>query len=395
MTEQNTKVRTPLFPTYSEVHKLLPLWQGVTQGAVRGMISAIHDQTGTPKDPVDWSNPDAWIPERLSGEPASLAKRIWEQSERTVNPRHIYGSYLFVNTFRLLQADQNDVYGLTDRGEAFLQGDTKIIRELDEAEGIPDLLAILATKPQARRADLIKEWGEFLHENSTYGTPSTIKDTLRRQLVNLVERGYVERDGNSYRITKDGIAYAAVAPSHGVDPRRTVLQAVRAYNDDKRAQLRELLSKVPPYNFEHLARDLLESMGYEDVTVTKQSGDRGVDVIATVQFRITTVTEVVQVKRYQGNLNRTVIDQLRGVLPFHNAIRGTIITTGGFSKGLVEVATFAGAAPITLINGDKLIDLLLEHEIGVHKRSLDLHEINTDYFETSEEPVDLIVPVVE
>ena len=38
-------------------------------------------------------------------------------------------------------------------------------------------------------------------------------------------------------------------------------------------------------------------MGYEDVTVTQQSGNKGVDVVATVQFGITTVTEVVQVKR--------------------------------------------------------------------------------------------------
>ncbi len=117
-----------------------------------------------------------------------------------------------------------------------------------------------------------------------------------------------------------------------------------------------------PYRFEQLVRELLEAMGYEDVTVTKQSGDKGVDVVATVQFGITTVTEVVQVKRQKDSIGRPILDQLRGALPFHEAIRGTIITLGNFSKGCTEAALFPGAAPVGLINGEKLLELLVEHE---------------------------------
>jgi restriction system protein len=35
-----------------------------------------------------------------------------------------------------------------------------------------------------------------------------------------------------------------------------------------------------------------------------------------------------------------------------------------------------GAAPITLINGDTLIDLLIQHEIGVKKKTLDYYELD-------------------
>lgn len=57
-----------------------------------------------------------------------------------------------------------------------------------------------------------------------------------------------------------------------------------------------------PYKFEQLVGQLLEAMGYEQVEVTKASGDKGVDVIGQVQVGITTITEVVQVKRMQNTI---------------------------------------------------------------------------------------------
>ena len=58
MSEENFKVRTPWFRPYSDVRMLLTLLQGVSKAAVRSMISALDEQTGTPQNPVDWSDPD-------------------------------------------------------------------------------------------------------------------------------------------------------------------------------------------------------------------------------------------------------------------------------------------------------------------------------------------------
>ncbi|PID59905.1 MAG: hypothetical protein CSB44_12145 [Gammaproteobacteria bacterium] len=53
-----------------------------------------------------------------------------------------------------------------------------------------------------------------------------------------------------------------------------------------------------------------------------------------------------------------------GIVDF-NVVRGTIFATSRLSKG-IEEATFAeGAAPIALIDGNKLIELLIKHGIGV------------------------------
>src|SRR5262249_3418601 len=154
-----------------------------------------------------------------------------------------------------------------------------------------------------KRGDLLNEWGDFLRAHSKFGTERTIQDTLRRRLVNLVERGLVLRTGNSYQVSQEGLAYITDS-SHlesaeillDVNPKREVLLAVEAFNEKKREELRQHLRTMNPYRFEGLIRDLLEAMGYEDVTVTKASGDYGVDVVATVQFGITTITEVIQVK---------------------------------------------------------------------------------------------------
>lgn len=375
----NHKVRTPLFPLYSWVRATMRVLEGVAKSDVTRLIQSIWQQTGTPQNPVDWSEPDKWIPERLKGEDARLATRIWNDTQHLVNPRHMYGAYLFFNGFDLLVPDADGLYRPSDEGKAFLADDPDTVQALDEAEGLLKLLSILATKTQAKRGDLLPEWAEYLQEHSKFSTPGTFKDTLSRRLANLVERGLIEREGNRYTITDAGLQYAEKSLPEGDDPKRAVLRAVNQHNGQQREALRELLANMPPYQFEHLIGDLMEAMGYEDVTVTKQSGDKGVDVVATVQFGITTVREVVQVKRHGGKatIQRQIIDQLRGALPYHQAIRGTLITLGKISKGATDAALFPGAAPITLIDGEKLLDLLIEHGIGIKKRPVELWEVDT------------------
>lgn len=382
MSERETKVRTPLFPLYSWVRALMPIFNGQKKSDVTHLIQAIWEQTGTPQNPVDWTEPDKWIEERLHDNHAKLARRIWEDSGHLVNPRHIYGAYLFINGFNLLNIKHDGAYEISDVGHAFLKSESATLQALDDAEGLLKLLAILATKKQAKRGDLLPEWTEYLQEYSKFTTPSTFKDTLSRRMTNLVERNLVAREGNTYDITDAGLKYLnRVAPAE-IDSKRDVLLAMDQYNKIQREALREALSSMHPYQFEHLIRELLEAIGYEDVTVTKESGDKGVDVVATVQFGITTITEVVQVKRTpRSSIGRPILDQLRGALPYHHAIRGTLITLGTVSQGAKDAALFPGAAPITLIDGEKLLDMLFEHEVGIKRREITMFEVDVGYFE--------------
>jgi restriction system protein len=270
----------------------------------------------------------------------------------------------------------------TSRGQRFLGGEAAIERVLDEQEGLGTILTILAPKGRAKRADLLPEWSDYLDTYSRYGSTTSQKGTLRERLVNLIDRDLVERVGQMYTITEAGQEYAAsFAQEEGGDPKQELQEALKDYNDAQRAALRERLATMDPVHFEELVRDLLEAMGYEDVEVTKQSGDKGVDVVGDVQLGITEIKEVVQVKRTKSPIGRPVLDQLRGALPYHEAIRGTIIALGGFTSGCEKGALHTGAAPITLIDGDRLIDLLIEHEIGIQKKPAVMYEVDERYFE--------------
>jgi restriction system protein len=227
--------------------------------------------------------------------------------------------------------DQIDgVYTLGQRGKLFLSKDEKLLRELDAAEGIPKVLSLVAERSPCRRADILPTWSDYLKAVSVFTTTATFKDTLRRRLVNLVERGLIGREGNSYVISEAGLNWlkgfsdsaeknqTSTVPSKKLT---TVIEAARAYNEEQLNSFRARLMALEPTQFEHFVKEILEEMDYEDVRVTKESGDKGVDVIARFQFGITEIVEVVQVKRTDGTISRPKIDELRGALSYHNAIR--------------------------------------------------------------------------
>ena len=343
------------------------------------MQKAIKDQR-TPQKPLDWRNPDQWIEERLEGENREIAKRIWKYK---VNPRYIQGALWVVKHYRLIEIDEDGNISLSEKGKRFLDGDQRIYYEMDQTQGIFEILSILGTKDRVQRKEILPEWEDFLMKYTNYSQSTAVKDTLRRRLVNLEERGYVLREGFYMQITELGIHYLnQVNPvmKQEEDSKKELLRSLENYNEIQRQLLKRRLLRISPYHFERLIKDLLEAMGYENVEVTKASGDHGVDVIASIQFGITTIKEVIQVKRTQGSVGRPVLDQLRGALHYFGALRGTIITTGTFTKQCKAKALFPGAAPIGLIDGERLLDLMFQHDVGVKKRKAILHEVDEAYF---------------
>ena len=149
--------------------------------------------------------------------------------------------------------------------------------------------------------------------------------------------------------------------------------------------MREHLHQMDPIAFEHLIKRLLEAMGYTDVEVTAPANDGGVDVVGDVEVGISAVREVIQVKRYRKNIRRPTLDALRGSLHRFKAFRGTIITTSGFTKGTRDAAFELGAAPITLIDGEKLVELLIDHDIGVRRKRIEVWELDMEAFAAGEE----------
>jgi len=300
-----------------------------------------------------------------------------------VNPRHTYGHWLFAQKYQLVAEDGGGVLQLTDTGRDFLDSPTgAAVAALDEAEGLLKLLSIIADNGPSRPSALLEEWTEYLTRRSSFGKASTFQDTLRRRLANLRERELVDRKGTLYSVSEAGLKYLERQGDEEVigGDQHEIWGLVRKQEASIRESLRGLLHEMDPFAFEHLLKRLLEEMDYQNVEVTAKSGDGGVDVVANIELGITSVREVVQAKRHKRAIQRKDLDALRGSLYRFNAVRGTIITTSWFAKGTQEAAFATGAAPITLIDGDKLVDLLIEYGIGVRKRTVEMLELDPGAF---------------
>lgn len=297
--------------------------------------------------------------------------------EPQTHPRH----WLLCQKYQLLEEADGSL-GLTGRGQSFLDHELGEVEAfIDEQEGIAKILSLVAANGPTRVSGVLEEWSGYLSRHSGLGTPSTRQDTLRRRLRNLVLRGLVSRKSTLYTATESGLASVkqlGEGEALGDHKHKDLLIEAQQQSELVREELRELLLEMDAYAFEHLVKRLLEEMDYQTVEVTKMSGDGGVDVIAEIEFGITSVTEVVQAKRHRRTIQRKDLDALRGSLHRFGAVRGTIITTSGFSKGTVAAAFEAGVAPITLVDGDKLIDLLTKHGIGVRKRMIEILAIDAE-----------------
>jgi hypothetical protein len=151
--------------------------------------------------------------------------------------------------------------------------------------------------------------------------------------------------------------------------------AIDHNNERVRRQLRDVLHDLDPRSFEELVGSLLVALGFEDVEVTRFTGDGGIDVRAVLTVGgVTDVRTAVQVKRWTNSVSGRIVNELRGALGPQE--RGLIITLSHFTRAARAEADAPDRTPITLIDGEQLIDLLVDNEIGVASRVVSILELD-------------------
>jgi restriction system protein len=146
------------------------------------------------------------------------------------------------------------------------------------------------------------------------------------------------------------------------------------HNRETKKKLLAQLHAMKWEDFEDLIGELLVKLGFEEVDVTERHGDHGVDVRAIlVTAGVIRTVSAVQVKRWKANVQAPTVQAVRGSLGVHE--QGLIVTTSDFSDGAREQASRPDAVPVALMNGEDLVSLLVEHEIGVIRHDLDLLEL--------------------
>lgn len=168
-------------------------------------------------------------------------------------------------------------------------------------------------------------------------------------------------------------------------PEDILASAYRVLSESLEQELLEAVKQATPKFFEHLVVDLLVKMGYggnrtDAGQALGKTGDGGIDGIIN-EDRLGLDVIYIQAKRWEGTVGRPDIQRFAGALQGQRAKKGVFITTSNFSREAKEYAALIETR-IILIDGTRLAELMVEHNIGVSiVETYEVKKLDSDYFE--------------
>lgn len=159
-------------------------------------------------------------------------------------------------------------------------------------------------------------------------------------------------------------------------------QALDELRQTVAAELLEQLSQVSPQYFETIVLDLLHRMGYgasrADLQRVGGVGDGGIDGVISLD-KLGLEKVYVQAKRWNSGVGRPEVQAFYGALAGQRANKGVFITTSTFTNQALEFGR--SVERIVLIDGVRLAELMIDHEVGVTLRPIKVPKLDNDYFE--------------
>lgn len=218
------------------------------------------------------------------------------------------------------------------------------------------------------------------------------KNIVEQNIVNLDSKylkkyeSFVEFQNLSHK--HDKISRIEEEPQDSATPLENIIDN---YELIKKDVCDEILTKILEQSsafFEQLVVDLIVAMGYggsiEDAgKATRQTGDEGIDGIIK-QDKLGLDNIYLQAKRWQkGNVvGRPEIHKFIGALAGQGARKGIFITTSSFSREALEYKP-RNETSLILIDGQKLVDLMYEYNIGVTvEKCFEIKRLDSDYFDS-------------
>ena len=169
-------------------------------------------------------------------------------------------------------------------------------------------------------------------------------------------------------------------------PEVRISQLLRAAHTELAAELIETIKACEPAFFEKLVVQLLLNMGYggsrQDAGRTVgQSGDGGVDGIINEDL-LGLDTIYLQAKRWQDSVGEGPVRDFIGALDIKGVKKGVFLTTSYFTPAAkLAVQSIKSDKKIVLIDGARLADLMITHNLGVSAAATyQLKRMDTDYF---------------
>ena len=151
------------------------------------------------------------------------------------------------------------------------------------------------------------------------------------------------------------------------------------------AEILERVKSCSPAYFERLVVQLLIRMGYggsreEAGQAVGRSGDGGIDGIIN-EDRLGLDAIYLQAKRWEGSVGEGAVRDFKGALDAKGAQKGVFITTSSYTPAAKEAARTSRSYKIVLIDGARLAELMIEHDLGVSvAATYQLKRIDSDFF---------------
>ena len=185
--------------------------------------------------------------------------------------------------------------------------------------------------------------------------------------------------------TRQASANASMVVEPTVTPDERLDAAHRELREEVADDLLQRVRGGTPRFFEHLVVDVLVAMGYggsraDAAQVVGRSGDDGIDGIIK-EDRLGLDNVYVQAKKWDNSVGPGEIDRFVGSLMRKKAHKGVFITSGTFTTGARRAATEA-SAKIVLIDGEELVELMIDHGVGVADyKTYVVKRVDGDYFD--------------
>jgi len=189
------------------------------------------------------------------------------------------------------------------------------------------------------------------------------------QIAEIVRE--VQQAGRRAKAESEGLTAGAGEDREELDDGGALLE----YREEAKAALRSM----SPAGFERFCQRLLREAGFESVEVTGKSGDGGIDGRGVLRVNpLASFNVVFQCKRYAGSVGSPEVRNFRGAME-GRADRGLLLATSAFSREAEKEAARDGVMPIELVDGDRIVDLMEQLQLGLSPAST--FQIQNDFFE--------------
>lgn len=292
--------------------------------------------------------------------------------------------------------------------DQFIEPILRVLQQYPEglrAAEVHDAAADYLQLTQEQRSELLSS-GQAVYKNRCGWAHDRLKRvglsfSPRRDLWQLSKEGVVYIKQNSGAIAEDEIQRIANSYYDGLSaaednqavvfdeplsgqasPDDQLEQALQALRQATAGELLEMLLAVTPSRFEVIVLDVLHGLGYgisrQDLQRVGGSGDAGIDGVISLD-KLGLEKVYVQAKRWQGTVGRPELQAFYGALAGQKAKRGVFITTSSFTAQALDFAK--SVEGIVLIDGERLVNLMMDTEVGVTSRTLKVPSLDSDYFE--------------